>query len=49
MLAANISTRMPALEHTMHDKVQPSQPTKKEQNGVKLAKPPTQSSKKENE
>ncbi len=41
----NISTRMPALENMVQDRVQPSQLTKKKQNGVKLAKPPTQISK----
>ncbi len=39
---------MPALEHTMHDKMQPSQLTKKKQNGVKLARLPIQISKEEN-
>ncbi len=33
---------MLALEQMVHDKMQPSQLTKKKQNGVKLAKPPTQ-------
>ncbi len=42
----NISTRMLTLEKIVHDRVQPSQFTEKEQSCVKLANAPTQTSNK---